>query len=160
MPNDSFITLLHALSTWFMVGLIWFVQVVHYPLMARVGEERWIDFELAHTRRATWVVMPAMLVELATAIGLAAAAWGVSVPFVAPGVDRLSGSIGLALVVAIWISTFALQVPCHHRLERNWCEATQRRLVRTNWLRTWLWSVRGALAALILVGQPLLPGGG
>ena len=27
----------HAAATLFMVGVIWFVQVVHYPLMARVS---------------------------------------------------------------------------------------------------------------------------
>ncbi len=151
MPNDSFIPLLHALSTWFMVGLIWFVQVVHYPLMAQVGEGRWVAYELAHSRRTTWVVMPAMLVELATALWLAAAAWGAAMPFVGAGVDRLSASLGIALVVAIWLSTFAVQVPCHNRLGQSWCEATQRRLVGTNWIRTCLWSVRGVLAALLLL---------
>jgi hypothetical protein len=29
--------LANAAATFFMVGVIWFVQVVHYPLFARVG---------------------------------------------------------------------------------------------------------------------------
>ena len=29
--------LLHAGATFFMCGLIWFVQIVHYPLFAQVG---------------------------------------------------------------------------------------------------------------------------
>ena len=40
MPDaDVLLLLLHAAATLFMTGLIWFVQVVHYPLFARVGED-------------------------------------------------------------------------------------------------------------------------
>ena len=29
---------MHAAATWFMVGLVWVIQTVHYPLFAFVGE--------------------------------------------------------------------------------------------------------------------------
>ena len=31
------ILLIHTAATWYLVGLVWFVQVVHYPLFSRVG---------------------------------------------------------------------------------------------------------------------------
>jgi hypothetical protein len=43
----------HAFATLFMCGLAWFVQVVHYPLMARVGEPQWSEYERAHGTRRT-----------------------------------------------------------------------------------------------------------
>jgi hypothetical protein len=61
------VLLIHALVTWFMTGLIWFVQVVHYPLMAAVGSPGFAAYEAAHSRRTTWVVAPVMLAEAATA---------------------------------------------------------------------------------------------
>jgi hypothetical protein len=64
------ILLLHAAATLSMTGLIWFVQVVHYPLMARVGRVGFADYEAAHTRRTTWVVAPPMLIEGFTAVVL------------------------------------------------------------------------------------------
>lgn len=53
------------------------------------------------------------------------------------------------LVLAIWVSTFVVQVPLHGRLVRGFEISVHRRLVRTNWLRTAVWSVRGVLALLI-----------
>ena len=55
-------------STLFMTGLIWCVQLVHYPLFARVGEGTFSAYEQDHQRRITWIVMPVMLVELASGV--------------------------------------------------------------------------------------------
>ena len=60
------VVLLHLAVTLFVVGVIWFVQVVHYPLMASVGRAESAAYVQAHTRRTAWVVGPPMLVELAT----------------------------------------------------------------------------------------------
>ncbi|MFM8818912.1 MAG: hypothetical protein ACKOHI_13805, partial [Phycisphaerales bacterium] len=60
-------------SSWFMAGLIWVVQVVHYPLFGRVGSEGFAAYESAHARLITPIVGPAMLVELVSSIALLAA---------------------------------------------------------------------------------------
>ena len=62
------ILLTQVFATLFMVGLIWFVQIVHYPLYANVGREQFPEYEALHNRMTTWVVGPAMLVELVTAV--------------------------------------------------------------------------------------------
>ncbi|MCK6525129.1 hypothetical protein L6R49_27300, partial [Myxococcota bacterium] len=38
--SSTLLLLIHAAATWFMVGLIWFVQIVHYPLFSAVGPPR------------------------------------------------------------------------------------------------------------------------
>ncbi len=136
--------LIHAGATLYMTGLIWFVQVVHYPLMARVGSEGFTEYEKHHQRLTTWVVGPPMLVELATAIWL----------LIAPpaGVDLWMTNAGLAMVVLLWLSTAFLQVPQHRKLESGFDPAAHRLLVRSNWLRTVLWSLRGVLA-LWMIGS-------
>ena len=125
---------LHALATAFMAGVAWFVQVVHYPLMARVGAAGWNEYEQAHGQRTTWVVMPAMLSEALTAFVLA---WR------SPGLATVTG---LALVGALWLSTFLVQVPLHARLERGFDAGVHARLVMSSWFRTGAWSVRAVLA--------------
>jgi hypothetical protein len=131
----------HLGSTLFMTGLIWYVQLVHYPLMASVGREAFWSYHRQHTTRTGWVVVPPMLLEAATAALLL---W----PGCA-GVGRPVAATGLALVALIWISTFALQVPCHQRLAGGFDARVHLRLVRTNWLRTAAWSARGALAVMV-----------
>ena len=66
----KFILLTQFASTLFMVGLIWFVQIVHYPLFAGVGADQFSQYEQQHQQLTTYVVMPVMLLELATAIAL------------------------------------------------------------------------------------------
>lgn len=126
-------------STWAMVGLIWFVQVVHYPLFARVGREAFVAYEQLHTRLTGIVVMPLMLTELATA--------GLLLFWRPSGIPSFQMVLGLALVVVIWLVTFTIQVPQHAVLCERFDAQTAAALVRGNWLRTVLWSLRGGLVA-------------
>jgi hypothetical protein len=125
-----------------MAGLIWFVQVVHYPLMARVGVAEAPAFAAEHQRRTGWVVGPLMLVEAATAALLV----------IAPpdGVPRAAAVAGLALVAVIWASTALLQVPRHREMLLGFDPAGHRRLVRGNWVRTAAWTARAALVTGML----------
>jgi len=60
--------LAHAAATWFMVGIIWFVQIIHYPLFGHLAHEAAASYAYEHQRRTGWVVGPVMLVEMATAV--------------------------------------------------------------------------------------------
>lgn len=124
------------LSTWFMVGLIWFVQIVHYPLFAAVGKEQFQEFEQAHQRLTTWVVAPVMLLELATAVVLIA---------LIPAEQQLLSWIALFLLAIIWVSTWLLQVPAHTALAAGFTLEAHRRLLNTNWIRTIAWTGRGLI---------------
>lgn len=136
------ILLIHLSATWAMVGLIWFVQIVHYPLFANV-ETSFNHYEQLHQQRTTWVVAPIMLAELVTAVLLA---------FSPTFADVQKWCwLGLGLVLLIWLSTAFLQVPCHKELAKEYNLAVIDKLVRTNWIRTAAWSLRGCLAIFLLV---------
>ena len=136
------LAVLHAAVTWYLVGLIWMVQVVHYPLFAAVGAVQFTRYEQDHCRRMGFVVMAPMLLEVALA------AWVVAIAPPSVGAWPL---VGVGALGAVWASTFFVQVPCHRRLERGFDAAAVRRLVRTNWIRTFAWSVRGVVAAIMLL---------
>jgi hypothetical protein len=137
LPAAWWIVVAHLAATWTMVGIIWFVQVVHYPLMARVGRDGYPAYHAAHSRRTTWVVVPPMLLELGTAAWLALR----PTPYFPPS----AAWAGLALLAVVWLSTFLLQVPRHGTLEHGFDAGAHRRLVRTNWIRTVGWTLRGIL---------------
>lgn len=134
--------LLQAAATLYLVGLIWFVQLVHYPLMAKVGQQGYTTYQQLHERKTTWAVAPAMFIELGCAIFLVLAT--------PPRVEAWLAWLGLALVVLLWLSTALIQVPCHKKLGSGFEEQAHRRLVNTNWLRTALWSARGVIALIML----------
>ncbi len=140
MDPHGALLLVHAAATWAMVGLVWFVQVVHYPLFARVGVEGFVVYEREHIRRTNRVVVPTMLVE-GGSTGL--------LLWVEPASPLVV--TGAGLLAAIWLSTFAIQVPLHAKLERGFDPVAQRRLVTTSWFRTLVWSVRGVVALALLV---------
>jgi len=134
---------LHCAATWYMVGLIWLVQVVHYPLFAAVGREVFTAYEHAHTRLVSFVVIPPMLIELGLALYFL-----VQRPEAMPEWAAIAGA---SLVVVIWMSTFLLQVPQHTALARGFDARAHAVLVATNWVRTIAWSARGILAAWPLI---------
>lgn len=130
------IWLLHLGATLAMTGLIWLVQVVHYPLFAEVGPEAFHRYHEGHTRLITFVVLPLMGIELITAgwlalrppLGLAPWTW-----------------LGLGLVALAWASTMFVQVPLHSTLSQGFDPAAHHALVRTNWVRTVAWTIRAVL---------------
>jgi hypothetical protein len=146
MPASLFLAQFAA--TLFMTGLIWFVQIVHYPLFATIHTKTtraaFRDYENRHANRTGWVVFPPMAVELLTA--LAALYPNLRPAFVSQPTAIASG----VLVLAIWVSTGLIQVPLHNRLAANPTAETIRRLILSNWLRTALWTARAILLTAAL----------
>jgi hypothetical protein len=134
--------LAHAAATLFMVGIIWFVQVVHYPLFARVGAAGFAAYSTRHTRLTGLVVGPPMLVEAVTAVALV-----VRTP---PEVSNWLLWAGLVLLAGIWLSTVLLQSRRHTELGLGFDLSAHRSLVGSNWVRTVLWSLRGLIVLWIL----------
>lgn len=134
--------ILHLAATLFMTGLGWFVQVVHYPLLHRVGVGGFHNYESEHKRRTSPVVAPVMLFELASGI------WLVLAP--PEGVEVALLLAGVALLAVVWGSTFVLQVPLHRDLERGFAAHVVDRLVATNWIRTVAWSLRAVLLMFVV----------
>ncbi len=129
--------LVHLGATLLMVGVIWIVQVVHYPLFAGVGAEGWPAYEAAHQSRITLVVGPLMVAELVTAVWLV-----LDRPAALPAEAVVAGAV---LVGVIWASTAFLQVPLHAALGGAFDADAHGRLVATNWVRTLAWTARGGL---------------
>ena len=128
---------LQAASTWAMVGVIWFVQVVHYPLFESVGESEFSQYSARHSNRTTWVVLPLMSVELATSYLL----WQQQ--------QTVLSAMGLGIVVVLWATTLLFYAPLHGRLARGFDFPIWSLLVRANWCRTWLWSARGVFVLFL-----------
>ena len=132
---------LHVLSALYMMGLIWFVQVVHYPLMRAVPSDDFVQYENLHTQKTGWVTAPVMLIELGTGVWLCLFAGEASVFW----------GINLCGVILLWASTFFIQVPLHNQLSIAWSKQNIDRLVRSNWIRTILWTIK----AIALMGYLL-----
>jgi len=132
-----------AVVTWAMVGLIWTVQLVHYPMLA-TWSARSPDTMVDHQRRITWLVGPLMATEGVTTLVLLA---------VRPAsMSALSAWAAAALLGVALMSTVLVQVPLHRRLAERHDVGTARRLVASNWIRTAAWTSKGLVLAAVLAG--------
>ncbi|OUU19962.1 MAG: hypothetical protein CBC13_11780 [Planctomycetia bacterium TMED53] len=137
------------ITTGFMTGLIWFIQIVHYPIYSFVGHNDLSDYQAFHVRRTTMVVFPFMVTELLGGGLLLLREWHGDRGWVA-----LSG---LGLLGVIWLSTLIFQIPRHSQIggTKNPTAETIaieksaiRHLVQSNWIRTCAWTARLALLAI------------
>ena len=135
---------INFVSTLFMFGLIWFIQLVHYPLFNKISrdEETFVSYQKWHQYLTTVVVGPAMVLE-----GFSAVFMLYYIPADIPPGALLAG---VALVLTIWISTMMFQIPCHGKLLKSFDNKAYRRLVTSNWIRTVAWSCRAALVVWIM----------
>jgi len=130
----AWLELAQAASTFAMTGVIWLVQLVQYPGFRRVGAAEFGEFHRHHCAAIGLVVGPLMVVEFLTALLLAAV-----------GEPSWFWRIMLGLLLVLWLSTGLWQWPLHSRLAREGAQPDLvRALVRSNWLRTSLWTLRSA----------------
>lgn len=132
----------YVASTWAMFGIIWFAQIVHYPLFRRVGRESFTEYQTANLFLTVLVVIPLQMVELLTALLLV---WKPPA-----GILPLQTWTNLALIGITWLSTATLQVPSHFKLSRGYETRIQNLLVSSNWIRTVAWSIRGGITFWML----------
>ncbi len=142
MQPGILILMIQVAATWFMVGLIWLIQIVHYPLFAEVGLDTFSRYSARHQFLITWIVGPVMVAELLTAAILA---WYPPSP-----PTSLWLKAGLALLLVIWVSTAVLQALQHGRLSAGFDLDRIHALVRWNWIRTIAWTARGLILLVVL----------
>jgi hypothetical protein len=126
--------LAQVFTAFFLTGLIWTIQLVHYPSFLWIDQSHFKQFEAFHSFRISLIVMPIMILELVTAFFLTSLFYKVP--------NTFWFNLNFLLVLLIWASTFLLSVPCHSVLNNGYSESIINKLVFTNWVRTILWSLR------------------
>lgn len=126
----------------FLTGLIWTIQLVHYPSFGLVGKAEFGRFHAAHTTRMSYLVAAPMVVELGLSLWLVVAARHSALATISWW--------ALALTGLIWAVTFLISVPFHDRLAAGFDYIAIDGLTRTNWLRTLAWTARAGLLGAAL----------
>ena len=135
---DSNITALtvqaHLVITSVMCGIIWWVQIVHYPMFSSIGADEFVSYHARNVHRTTMVVGPVMLMEAGLALALV---------YLLPAQNILGIAwIGIGLLAVVWGTTAFFSVPAHGVLSAGFDSTAHDRLVTTNWIRTLGWTAR------------------
>ena len=134
--------LVQSAAAWYGAGFIWTMQILNYPLLARVGPDAIIDYEREHNKRFIRVVGPGVVATLVTTVMLL-----LSRPARLPAVGEPLVALLLLMIIA---STAISQAPAHERLARGFDATVHKGLVRTNWLRTACWTAIGVIDVWLL----------
>jgi hypothetical protein len=124
----------HAFCCFFMTGLIWLIQILHYPTYQYIDPVKFLDFQRFHTATITFIVAPIMVIELFS---------GVFILFN----EKFSffGSLNFLGLILILLATAFLSVPAHNKLSIEFNLETVQFLIQSNWVRTIFWSLRSVL---------------
>jgi hypothetical protein len=128
--------------TLFNTGLIWTIQLVHYPGFLQVGKENYAYYQQLHMQRISPLVGVSMAAELLSSLLI--------LLMIAQLPYKTIYVISLLILAAIWLHTIFLAVPFHGRLANEYDESAIRELINTNWWRTIGWTVRSILIGFLL----------
>jgi len=133
---------IHLSATLLLCGIIWFVQLIHYPLFVSVGRSAFEKYEKVHTQRVFRLIAPLMFIELSSGILL----------FAFPPFKLIMPLhlLGFVFLILIWVSTFLIQTPIHSRLLEGFKPKALRMLIMTNWIRTLAWTLRAIIVVLMI----------
>lgn len=130
---------IHLSATSIMAGVIWAIQLLHYPFFHQLHRRNFPQLMQKHRLRISFIVIPVMLMELSTGAYLIIYSTSLKRFFV----------IGFLMIAAIWLSTFMLQMRSHHQIAGGYNPSAVKKLVKTNWIRTILWTARLILLFII-----------
>lgn len=143
MEASHLFLLLWAALVFWVLGQIWLVQIVIYPLFGQVGETEYVAYHRFYSRH---IPLPIIVPGFASFLLPGALAFfGPSVPTWMSAANIATGVVGLLVTVL-------LEIPRHARLEKGGKNiVTIVELVRFNWPRTLSISAQAVVALLMLI---------
>ena len=139
---DVLLLLWTGLVFW-VLGQIWLVQMVVYPLFAEVGEAEYIAYHRFYT---SGIPLPVIIPGFASFLLPAALA------YFGPPVPPWMSAANITTGVAGLLATVLLEIPRHNRLEEGGKSGvTIAELIRFNWPRTASISAQSGVTFLMLI---------
>ena len=132
---------MHLIATSIMVVVIWIIQLVHYPSFHFIELKQYSTFQRFHMSRISYVVIPAMLTELFTLF------------LIVISMDQIDTLVlaSAILLIFIWLMTAVFFSGVHQKLTLGYDQTVVDKLVKLNWGRTLLWTLRLLLISIYML---------
>ena len=121
----------HFFLTFFMTGIIWLIQLIHYPSFSFIDKNMYSTFQAFHMNRISFLVGPIMFLELFSGFYLLFF-YSESNFFV----------INFILNILILTMTIIVFGTIHRKLIEGFKFSLFAKLISMNWIRTILWSMK------------------
>ena len=130
---------LHILFNAPLLGVILATQFVSYPMFLSVDSKSFTSYHMNYTFNISKIVLPLMVIELFFVIEMLFNNYNVY------------SLISFFLIIVVWLSTFFIQVPLHNSLSEKYSELKIKKLILSNWIRTFSWFAK--LIVLFYFGE-------
>jgi len=119
----------------FLAGLMWFAQIVHYPLFTSIEKKSFIEYSILQLKRTNYLFYIPMLLE---------GAFSLLFIFDYPNVvSEFVPIICLAISTGAWLISFGKIAPLLDKLnDEGLDKEVVEELVKLNWVRTLCWSLK------------------
>ena len=120
-----------------MIGVSIVTQFVTYPSFKFIDIKEFSKFHKVYTKKMLFIVGPIMSIEFLSTVVLLYKN------------TNLQFFIQFSLVSLIWILTFLLIVPIHNKLQNHFNNKLNKKLIKFNGIRSFLWITK--LFSLIII---------
>ena len=129
--NQPFVFFFHLIFSAIMVGVIWVIQLVHYPSFHFIDKDIYDSFQKFHMNKISIIVIPVMILELVTGFLL-----------LIGNSKNILIIISFGILILIWGITGLFFSDAHGKLISGYNELIVNKLVSMNWIRTGLWTFK------------------
>ena len=129
--SQPFVFFFHLIFSAIMVGVIWVIQLVHYPSFHFIDKDIYDSFQKFHMNKISIIVIPVMILELATGFLL-----------LIGNSKNILIIISFGILILIWVITGLFFSDAHGKLISGYNELIVNKLVSMNWIRTALWTFK------------------
>jgi hypothetical protein len=138
----SLIFIIHALVCILVTAVMWYIQVVHFPMLRFVGADRFEQYYRELKMKNTLLFFPLFSLEIFTSVALLLSFTMVS-DFTA-SVQNQFFLVGFSLILlfVLHLVNFQMIRPLLSSLQTDTDGKKHQRLVRMQWIRTLGWTIR------------------
>lgn len=140
---ENILLFIHAFATWMMIGLIFFVQVVYYPLYVRL-KDHFTPYDKKDIKHMGYLVAPVFFFEFISAVILVFYKYD-------DFVYRILSLVNLLMLISIWVVSYILQVRRFGKHTLVFIDKMHHFLLTSNWYRTCVWFLRGLVVLSMLL---------
>lgn len=126
-------------------AILWFMQVVHYPLFAFVDKTRWSEFTERKRRQTMMILYPLMAFEALTGITL--------ILMASQSATYIFLALEVGLLAVLHIYNFMYFNALVKKITGPEDSLNHQRCVKMHWIRTAGWSLRLVLLIFIILGS-------
>ncbi len=127
--------LIQIITSFSLLGITWFMQLIHFPLLNNI-KEGFTQYERSHLKRAACFTGPLLVIDLVTSILLVA--------FEGSSILVRLATANLVFNIIYWLWTFVYQLQQHQKLSVGFSKSTIHKLILSNWFRTLVWTLKSA----------------